>query len=127
MEDWLQKQATRKNDAITSIKNLIRPFTQLKPAPKGYIAVEFDGYGDSGDIQTAEYVKSVKHPKEQEPSIQESDYEKITELCYDLLPGGWEINSGSFGVIKISFDKDVTIKVENNERYESSDYSEEEY
>lgn len=42
--------------------------------------------------------------------------EKMLDEAFSLLPGGWEINDGSFGVIRINIARE-RVDVEHNERY----------
>lgn len=115
------------------------------------VAVEFDGYGDSGEVG-----RPVVEPKEAKAVLDEPipgtphevsewvgescvgrvvrttrDYtvsEAIAELCYALLEnhGGWEINEGSCGEFVFDVDADE-INLTFNQRVESYETSLETY
>jgi hypothetical protein len=80
------------------------------------VTVEFDGYGDSGQIESVDAIGADGAPRdlpattlvirravwgETEPKCEEMTVaEAIERLAYDLLGGahpGWEINDGSYG------------------------------
>jgi len=109
--------------------------------------LEFDGSGDDGQITCAELVgndnqelfnqkvtvwKTIhKYAPEGAEWLTETVSEELhfsdllEHIAYDCLAtrfGGWEINSGSFGVITIK--KDGTGSIEFNERIETTEYSE---
>lgn len=113
------------------------------------IIAEYDGSGDSGDLN---YVHVFVAPTQAEldsaspavgvtpgtpqptsrtknfetwaesifnqPNalITRAKYEEFLDDMFSLLPGGWEINDGSYGVIRINV-HDETITVDHNERY----------
>ena len=51
--------------------------------------------------------------------------EIIDEILCQFLPGGWEINDGSYGTVQIDVKK-KTVSIEHNERYTEVNSSEEE-
>jgi hypothetical protein len=102
------------------------------------VIVNFDGYGDSGQIEdiTAQTgAVTVELPDERieifRPAWDSADIERETHtvreaieaLCYDFLSqthGGWENNDGAYG----DFTFDVTegsITLDYNERYTASE------
>ena len=110
------------------------------------IQVDFDGCGDSGQINSIEYYdhrdKGLPEPKgkvkgsllpaghhwnsktnnlEELPEREATFNELVEQICYDRLGahhGGWEINEGSYGTF--SFDVlNRKINLEFNERVES--------
>jgi hypothetical protein len=60
------------------------------------LTASFDGSGDSGQIETV-----TVEPEGIE--ISDALWDKLDDFLLELLPGGWEINEGSFG----QFDIDV--------------------
>ena len=118
------------------------------------VEVHYDGYGDSGNIEDVLLFKGDKHLKEEEvaslglptSTIQEYNYnaktptneedryitkectlvDKIEDCAYDFLPGGWEINEGSFGDLKINTET-AKATLEHNYRIQETEYSEEEF
>ncbi len=110
------------------------------------VVVGFDGSGDSGQIESVEARRadgSVADLPENgsvpilrmrcdavEPALSDLPLaEAIEALAYDFLESvhdGWENNEGAFG--EFTFDVDArTIRLEYNERYETSDLSEHEF
>jgi len=115
------------------------------------VEVRYDGYGDSGGIEQVSFFKGKKLLKSTEvdslglPSTttKESTYDtekeayqykdvectivaKIEDCAYEFLPGGWEINEGSFGDLVINTEK-AKATLKHNTRVESSEYSEMRY
>ena len=62
------------------------------------IEVIFDGCGDSGQVEDIEY--SGVTADDLIPRKQDLD-DAVEEYVYSILPGGWEVNDGSFGTIRI--------------------------
>jgi hypothetical protein len=113
-----------------------------------HAVLEFDGSGDSGQIESIELIGENKEALEElllekvpvwktvhkcvgqkwtrETESQKLDFSDLLEsIAYDCLGsrfGGWEINSGSYGTITIK--KDGSGCIEFNERIESTEYSE---
>ena len=114
------------------------------------IEVHYDGYGDSGQIEYVSLFKGDKCLKDEEvaslglptSTMQEYDHSakgdrryktvectlvtKIEDCAYDFLPGGWEINEGSFGDLKINTET-AKATLEHNYRIQETEYSEEEF
>ena len=110
------------------------------------INVDFDGCGDSGQINSIEYfdyddkvlpepsgkIKGSKLPAghvwnnntnnlEELPEREAGFNELVEQICYDRLGanhGGWEINEGSYGTFKFDV-LNRKIELEFNERVES--------
>lgn len=116
------------------------------------VTFEYDGSGDSGDMNYAcvaimpsheeideclanvssvtehtaqnaardrimswdDFVAARK--KEKKPTVTPKMCDEICDAAFDLLPGGWEINDGSYGTVTINTANE-TIDVEHNERY----------
>ena len=77
-----------------------------------HLTARFDGFGDSGQIETI-----TAEPEGIEISDELS--QKLDDFLLEQLPGGWEINAGSFG----EFDIDVheeTVTVDANWRTEET-------
>ena len=64
-----------------------------------YFRVPYEGSGDSGCIDAIEYYPVASDP---EPGKEFDD--KLADCFYGLLPGGFELDEGSFG----GFEVDVT-------------------
>ena len=115
------------------------------------VEVHYDGYGDSGSIEDVLLFKGDKKLKDEEVAIlglptstvQEYNWksksdddkyitkectlvDKVQDCAYDFLPGGWEINEGSFGDLKINTET-AKATLEHNYRIQETEYSEEEF
>lgn len=134
---------------IATIKNFCKLLSSYDVQK---IRCEYDGSGDSGDMdmyviqetpnnltgpQTGtgtpnEYLTSlhtfVKNAVNTtpEPLISEAKLNKFEDAVFSLLPGGWEINDGSFGCVLIDV-RSQEIKVTHNERYTDVETTERTY
>ncbi|HLG86005.1 MAG TPA: hypothetical protein VKZ79_02295 [Alphaproteobacteria bacterium] len=131
-QDWLRAELQPLNKAVL--------FDALAAAGVTLVVVSFDGYGDSGQIESVE-VKAgdtvVTMPKvtidiadamwdQVEPNRSNISIADVVErLAYDFLTDthcGWENNDGAYG--DFTFDvAERTITLDYNERYTASDYS----
>ncbi|MFG1314639.1 DUF6878 family protein [Xanthobacter autotrophicus] len=113
-------------------------FDALAAAGITLVVVTFDGYGDSGQIESIE-AKTGDEPVELPPTtitITLADWgstdatprtmalaDAIERMAYDALEAthdGWEINDGAFG--DFTFDvAERSITLDYNERYSSSE------
>ncbi|MEE4209103.1 MAG: hypothetical protein V2I43_07550 [Parvularcula sp.] len=139
---WQEEERIRKErlDAIRP-KNKSAIFAILAEAGITSVTVEFDGYGDSGGVESvhAEAEGSqVALPdssvellalgwREAEPTQKTVPLsEAVEHMVYELLGqthGGWENNAGAFG--NFVFDvADRTITLEFNMRFEDSEFFE---
>lgn len=139
---WLaQEQARARLDESIRPENKAALFETLARVGITTVLVEFDGYGDSGQIENITAHASpdiaVSLP-ECKVEIARVDYgsldiirrtlsvkEAIEQLAYDFLEethGGWEDNQGAYG--DFLFDvAERTITLNYNERIESSEYT----
>lgn len=136
-QSYLEREAAR-----NALFEALRPINQntifdaLASAGIFSLVVEFDGYGDSGQIESITATGTAGETDLPETSI---DYatpshgddgegvrktamplaDAIEELCYDLLRhthAGWENNDGAFG--DFTFDVAArTIGLDHSERY----------
>jgi hypothetical protein len=58
----------------------------------------------------------AERKKEKKPLVTPKMCDQLLDEAFSLLPGGWEINDGSYGTVIIDTAKE-TIEVEHNERY----------
>ena len=136
--DWIQEQARQaEQDRLQFERDKKALFEALKPTGITHISVEFDGNGDSGQIDAmlarsegeteSKPLPAIAIPREvADDSGGEPRQENIAlataveTLCYDLLDqhhGGWENNAGGFG--RFTFDVAAgTIHLEMNHRFE---------
>lgn len=105
-----------------------------------HVIVSFDGYGDSGQVESIEAKAGdvEKELPQTQVALRGVDYETesftttelvlseaIEHLVYDCLRQthcGWENNEGAYG--EVTFDvAEGTVTLDYNERYESSEYT----
>jgi hypothetical protein len=87
------------------------------------VHVEYDGEGDSGDIQHIAYIdindNDVPH------ALSEDDEERLKSAIWPFVPSGFENNEGGFGNIYIDL-KNNSVLCEHSERIiETNDSSKE--
>jgi hypothetical protein len=139
---WLaQEQARARLDESIRLANKVVLFEALAQAGITTVLVEFDGYGDSGQIEDISAHAgpdiAVNLP-ECNVDIARVEYgsleivreaftvkEAIERLAYDFLEethGGWEDNQGAYG--DFLFDvAERTITLNYNERIETFEYT----
>jgi hypothetical protein len=122
-----------------TLLNKTAVFDALSAAGITAVTVDFDGYGDSGQIQgitpfagdasvelpkMSVAMRQISHAfgggstEAAETSEEQSLFEAIEALCYDWLEerhGGWEIDDGSFGEFEFNVPA-RTIRLEYNGR-----------
>jgi hypothetical protein len=77
------------------------------------VEAEYNGEGDSGDIT---YVGFYDVNGENiDYKLSPEKREKLADACFAFLPGGFEINDGGYGTVKIKL-ADRSIVVEHNAR-----------
>jgi hypothetical protein len=117
-------------------------FEALERLNIAQVTVHFDGYGDSGQVESIvattanaasvelsgvqiTFLNPVWHEAEPVSTIMEIK-EAIEEIAYDLLGqhmGGWQDNDGSFGDFQFDV-SERTITLEIEERVTRTDYFE---
>ena len=138
---WEQKQQehNRRFDELL-LANKTALFDVLASAGIEIVDVNFDGYGDSGQIERIEARGSdnvielptaqieIATPVLDSPEIRcqtMTIHDVIEHLVYEFLRethAGWENNDGAYG--DFTFDvADRTITLDYNERYTETDYS----
>ena len=144
--DYFEEREERKRKSKESLKGAC---STLFNAGITLVEVHYDGYGDSGEIEYVLFFKGDKQLTDDEvaslglPTSTTEEYnhnhkegeslyktvectllKKVEDCAYDFLPGGWEINEGSFGDLKINTEK-ARVTLEHNQRIEETEYSEE--
>jgi hypothetical protein len=114
----LQSRQDAASKAIAAIKSLCEQFAAL-----GYeeVRLTYDGYGDSGVIEDVHAMAGGEDVELKGPL-----HNDFYNAAYDLLPLGWEDNSGSFGDI-ILYVRERRLVREHHERIEEVNYDEEEW
>ena len=148
MTDYYKERDERKCKSKESLKDVC---AILFNAGITLVEVNYDGYGDSGSIEYVLFFKGDKQLKDEDVAslglptspVQEYNYnsksdddkyitkectlvDKVTDCAYDFLPGGWEINEGSFGDLKINTET-AKATLEHNHRIQATEYMEEKF
>ena len=143
--DFEQQQRKRREIAQQAFDaNRTALFDALADVGIVDVTVEFDGEGDSGQIEgiSARDASGLVALPDGRIEIavarwdgsgtdrqMQSVGEAIETLCYDLLShyhGGWEINDGSYGLFAFDVAK-REIELTHNERYVAAETSEHAY
>ncbi len=138
LSDWFAKEARRNQlDAELVPTNKTALFDVLAASGTVTVAVTFDGYGDSGQIESIDGrdAHGELAVPEDEVTIASTNWdgeierkamscrEAIEQLAYDLLNttyGGWENNDGAYG--EFTFDVAArSISLDYNGRYTAVD------
>jgi hypothetical protein len=141
MSDYLAREAAHQARAAKLRKgNKQALLAALAAVGVSRLTVTFDGYGDSGQIESVEAVDAAGAtlPLPDEPSIplraavwdkaEPKNHplplrEAVEWFAYDLLSslhGGWEINEGSYGDILFNVGA-ATITLDMNTRFTGSE------
>jgi hypothetical protein len=138
MNDFLEYYS-RHLDAVAKTNLLNKPivFDALAAAGVTLVEVEFDGEGDSGQIEGifayagdagAELPESsltlhqAAQNKGDPRTTTVSIHDAIETLCYDYLSqthGGWENNDGAYGIFRFDV-QERSIRLDFNERFTDS-------
>jgi hypothetical protein len=138
MNDFLEYYS-RHLEAVTKANALNKPivFDALAAAGLTRLTVEFDGEGDSGQIEgifayagdaRAELPESsltlhqAAQNKGDPKTTTVSLHDAIETLCYDYLSqthGGWENNDGAYGAFEFDI-PNRSIRLDFNERFSDS-------
>lgn len=106
----MQQRAQR---AAEAVKQLTVVLTALGVTT---VVAEYDGCGDSGQIESIDFRNAAGESCAEVPDEVEK---QVQDLLYDLLEvrhGGWENNDGAFGTFCWNL-SDQTLDHEHNERY----------
>jgi hypothetical protein len=82
------------------------------------VDITYDGYGDSGAIESVRAFAGDKETK-----LPDDVDEALQDVACELLPGGWEINDGSFGELVLDV---AGRKITRQHNWRSTEYDEEE-
>lgn len=121
LDDWRKKQ---QEDAAKGKEYLLGLIPALKAAGAKALVVNYDGSGDSGEIQSIKEFSDDE--REVEIEVLGLDTQAIDNAACDILSGqgiDWYNNEGGFGNVVVRADSDK-ILIENNRRVEESVYDE---
>lgn len=95
---------------------------ELKEAGVASVHIEYDGCGDSGQIESVSYLDREGKALDFSGTASLSE-ERLMDLFYDLTQArhpGWENNDGAFGELDWNLDAD-TLRHTHNDRF--TDYA----
>jgi hypothetical protein len=119
-EDWLAKYRREEAERHARAEKMGQYLMgALRFLGVDLVEVEFDGYGDEGEVQEPEFTPDPPG------GLPEGLGELVGQVCGGMLPGGWEINSGSFGTVEIDV-RAGTVEVDMEWREEDEDDYDEE-
>src|SRR5947208_1047806 len=96
-EDWLAAYEAQKTKEQEQARQQIhRACAVLERLGVATVTVAYDGVGDSGSVE------GVAFDPEPAAGVPEGLTHLIEGAAYAFLPGGWEINEGSFGTLEIA-------------------------
>lgn len=78
------------------------------------------------DTAFLDYVRKKAKEQKTEPLFAIRDLERLADNALELLPGGWELDEGSYGLVEITIPTEK-IAVTHNERITSVDTTRREY
>jgi len=114
----LERQQQEQEEAVAKFAELC---DQLAKSGITSVQLAYDGYGDSGMFNDV-----TAFVGEKECELSSNLKEELQDAGWSLLPGGWEINSGSFGELNINV-ADRRLIREHSWRVEDTEYVEDEY
>lgn len=100
---------------------------QLKDAGVEVVQIDYDGCGDSGQIESVTYVDAQGQPVNLAGQVTITE-DQLMDLFYDLLEArhpGWENNDGAFGEFKWDLTAD-TLHHSHSDRFTDYDTTEHE-
>ena len=135
-ETWLEWRRSKDNAAGKSRDRMKDAMPFLSAIGVARIEFSYDGSGDSGDFTDIEIHASpdtklseedfdrrlAKLDQTDQPFVR-FNIEQLKDYAFEFLPGGWEINEGSYGEVVVNV-LENTIKVQHHERYIEESYNE---
>jgi hypothetical protein len=91
-ESWQEREARERKEAEVGLRTACLVLGRLGVEA---VEVEFDGSGDEG------FLTGVRYRPEPPAGIPEGLEHLVRTFVYRELPGGWEINEGSYGTVRI--------------------------
>lgn len=120
-EKYMKQRENAENNAADSLRELA---TRLKPFGVKTLTANYNGYGDSGDFESIDVTPENLNLPDILGAINTTE-DSLKDLLWPLLPGGWEINEGSYGEIVLDIDTGK-IRRTHNERIQEINTTEDE-
>jgi hypothetical protein len=130
MTNFMKEYERQEKEALDKAKLVLKDVCAVLE-PFGIIKVDatYDGAGDSGAVEDVSFfTQKGKYDGELPTNKFQPLYsytnppepvdikQIIEDACCHFLPGGWEINEGSYGTLSVDV-KTRTVTLEYNERY----------
>jgi len=110
--EWQRKQDAKREDTLTHLSDVIIP--KLEGLGVAKVQVEYSGYGDSGAINSVDYLNAAGKAVSITSAAPTLDAE-IENVVEEFLPDGFEINEGGQGDVFIDVaNRRLTIRHEEN-------------
>ena len=110
MAQWARDAEKKQKEALKSLKELTPKFVK---EGLNAIFIHYSGCGDSGEVTEiyGTYPDSNKYTNLKSESrdfnYKDSDYEKLSDITYDLLTYDWYNNEGGNGTIQIDLNENT--------------------
>ena len=110
MAQWARDVEKKQKEALKSLKELTPKFVK---EGLNAIFIHYSGCGDSGEVTEiyGTYPDSNKYTNLKSESryfnYKDSDYEKLSDITYDLLTYDWYNNEGGNGTIQIDLNENT--------------------
>jgi hypothetical protein len=115
---WKEYQRQQKEREQYAQRLVVYLLPMLRFLGLELIEIPYDGMGDDGEVQAPQLTPPLTE------SLPEGLLTLIESVCENMLPGGWEINEGSFGTLIIDV-KAGTCHLDHNWREEEIDEDDE--
>lgn len=107
IEEIVARLKKEEKDKLRAAQEVLRKVCpELFMRGVAQVVAHYDGEGDSGNIDTI-YANNIDGHYMQWPPDTKELRDALEEAIWEFIPGGFEINDGSFG--------DITIKIQTNE------------
>ena len=103
MAQWERNTKKKQEEALKSLKELTPKFVK---EGLNAIFIHYSGCGDSGEV-TEIYGTYPDKSESRYFNYKDSDYEKLSDITYDLLTYDWYNNEGGNGTIQIDLNENT--------------------
>lgn len=119
--DEMMERIRRRQEAAEqeARQSLVATCDRLTEMGVTLVDITYDGCGDDGTIEAI-----AAHAGDNAVPLPDDLVEALTDAAYGLLPGGWELNEGSFGQLVLNV---ATRTINRQHNWRSTDYDEEEF
>lgn len=125
-KQYLKQKEASEQAAVSELRELAAKLTQFKVKE---LCATYNGSGDSGDFEDIDlnFEDGAAHRSlEDVLAALNTNVDELTQKLWPLLPGGWEVDDGSFGTLTLDV-KTGKIHREHNRRIESIDTTEDDF